>query len=420
MPQRDLNQTLNCLFTLVLAYLNRDPDAYEACPRGARQGGRALGALSLETLRDYGLVKFSEDGDCLFLTNEGQQEAVGALKYLQLALGGALGATHEEVRSAWPRLFVDQAAAGAGPLTLSEFVAASSERGRLSPGPRPPLSPTALADPPASYHRNPADGRSLLLHLQLALNDRRSYGGYFGGIYGDSYGRREIAPCWRKVVVPAGLTFLDLHLVIQRCLCWTDRRPFGFLLTAGRDNLLIGEREARKGVARPQTRKKKFVERRASMLRLGDVFPRTHEATYAYGTEAPWELAVRVLEVREGVAGLGPQLIDGVGDAPPEWVTSVDGFVAFEDELYRSGRNVIRALSEADAKGFFPFELGVARERLAGFETERARWQELLDGQEQRSAPPAADDDDDLRRFDGYEPCTDDEEDYGGYDDLPL
>ena len=421
MPQRDLNEMLNCLFTLVLIYLNRDP---EAARHGSCQGTKSLGALALSTLRDYGLVQYAEEGDHLYLTREGAQEAVGALKYLQIALGASLGATREEVRGAWPRLYADEAAAGAGPLTMSEFVAAASEGRRPSHELRPPLSPTALADPPAAYHRDPANGKSLLLHLQLSLGERGSYGGYYGGYYGECYGRRGLGPCWRKVVVPAGLTFLDLHLVIQRCLCWTDQRPFGFLLTANRDNLLIGERDVRGEIPRPQTRKKKFRETRASLLRLADVFPKTHEATYAYGDGTPWEVAVRVLEVRDGVAGLGPQLIDGVGDAPPEWVVGVDGFEAFEDELYRSDRNVIRALSEADKKGFFPFELGVARERLAGFEEDRARWQALLDEQgEKDAAPPASDDDDDLRRFGDYEAYDDfDDPDYPGYDDpdIPL
>ena len=421
MPQRDLNEMLNCLFTLVLIYLNRDP---EAARHGSCQGTKSLGALALSTLRDYGLVQYAEEGDHLYLTREGAQEAVGALKYLQIALGASLGATREEVRGAWPRLYADEAAAGAGPLTMSEFVAAASEGRRPSHELRPPLSPTALADPPAAYHRDPANGKSLLLHLQLSLGERGSYGGYYGGYYGECYGRRGLGPCWRKVVVPAGLTFLDLHLVIQRCLCWTDQHPFGFLLTANRDNLLIGERDVRGEIPRPQTRKKKFRETRASLLRLADVFPKTHEATYAYGDGTPWEVAVRVLEVRDGVAGLGPQLIDGVGDAPPEWVVGVDGFEAFEDELYRSDRNVIRALSEADKKGFFPFELGVARERLAGFEEDRARWQALLDEQgEKDAAPPASDDDDDLRRFGDYEAYDDfDDPDYPGYDDpdIPL
>ena len=418
MPQRSLNQTLSCLFTLVLAYLNRSPAAER---HGSYQGTRSFCVSTLSTLRDYGLVEFADGGELLYLTEEGALEALGALKYLQLALGPSLGATREEIRAATPRLFADQAAAGAGPLTMTEFVAAVSDGGKSPLGLRAHFSPTALADPPAAYHRDSAEGRSLLIHLEVALNDRGSFGGYFGGLYGDSYGRRAVGPCWRKIVVPAGLTFLDLHLIIQRCLCWTDRRPFGFLLARNRDNLLVGEKDVLGAIPRPRTRKKKFVEERASELRLGDVFPRTCEATYCYGGGAPWEVSLRVLEAREGVSGLGPQLIDGVGDAPPEWVADVDGFVAFEDELYRSGRNVIRALAETGERGFFPFSLAVARERLASFEDDRARWQELLGGGGEKDLPPA--DDDDLSRFGDYEACEEPDmrdADYDVYDEIPA
>ena len=412
MSFRDLNHTLSCLFTLVLLAMNKEHSSYYD---DAGEATSTLDVTTLSTLRDYGLVQYVDEGDCVYLTAEGQREALGALKYLQLALGPSLGAAHDEVQGAWPRLFADQAAAGAGPLTMSEFVAAVSKGGRLRRE-GTTFSPTALPDPPAAYHRDPGNRRMLLLHLQLALNESGSYGGYFGGFYGESYGRRGIAPCWRKVMVPAGLTFLDLHLVIQRCLCWTDQRPFGFLLTSRKDNLLIGERDLCGTIPLPRTRKKKFVEARASLLRLGDVFPRTHEATYSYGEGTPWEVAVRVLETHEGAAGMGPQLIDGVGDAPPEWVVGVDGFTSFEHELYSSSRNVIRAVSEAEAKGFFPFEIGVARERLAGFERDRERWQARIVEQDEKCAPPVPADDgcDDLSRFDGYEDC------YCDDDDVPM
>lgn len=380
MPPRDLNETLDCVFTLVTIYLNRDLDAER---HGICRAGRALGAGPLATLCGYGLARYADEGDQVYLTDEGMREARGVLKYLQLALGESLGATREEIRGAEPRLFADEAAEGAGPLTMSEFMAAVTEGGRLSPRPRAPFSPTALAEPPDSYRRDMGDDRSLVIRLRLSLGHLGQawrHQGYYGGPYGELPGSRGLATCWRKVIVPAGLTLLDLHLVIQRCFSWEDRGPFGFLLVRGRDNLLVGERAARGGVALPRTRKKKFMEEAASALRLADVFPRTREATYAYGADGPWEVDMRVEEVRTGLAALGPQLLDGVGDAPPEWSANSDEFLAFQDELYRSGRSIIRMLSAADERGFAPFSLGVARERLAGFERDRARWQEVLDG----------------------------------------
>ena len=53
MPQRSLNQTLSCLFTLVLAYLNRSPAAER---HGSYQGTRSFCVSTLSTLRDYGLM----------------------------------------------------------------------------------------------------------------------------------------------------------------------------------------------------------------------------------------------------------------------------------------------------------------------------------------------------------------------------
>ena len=122
MSFRDLNHTLSCLFTLVLLAMNKEHSSYYD---DAGEATSTLDVTTLSTLRDYGLVQYVDEGDCVYLTAEGQREALGALKYLQLALGPSLGAAHDEVQGAWPRLFADQAAAGAGPLTMSEFVAAA-------------------------------------------------------------------------------------------------------------------------------------------------------------------------------------------------------------------------------------------------------------------------------------------------------
>lgn len=419
MPQRDFNQFLNCLFTLVVAYQNLHR---EAVGHGAWQLTRSFDEGTLAILRSYGLVEYSDTSEHLEMTAEGRREAMGALKYLQLALGPSVGASNDEVRSAWPRPFADEADAGAGPLTTSELISALRETGRLSTEPLAPLAPTALLDPPASYHRDAQDARSLLLRLELSLGGETSQR-YYDGLYGypRRYGRERA--CWRKVLVPAGLTFLDLHLIIQRCLCWRDLRPFGFLLSNSRGNLLIGERGVCGDIPLPKTRKKKFIETRASTLTLGEVFPGTWGAVYSYGEGTPWEVAVTVLEAHEGVSGTGPLLVDGVGDAPPEWVVGPEGFDAFENELYSSGRNVIRALSRAGSSGFFPFSIELARERLAGFEDDRARWQVALDERAEKDepSPPAADPDDDLVRFDGYEDCGDfDDEGCMGYDEIPL
>ena len=76
MSSRDLNHTLSCLFTLVLLAMNKERASY------LDDAGEATGSLdvaTLSTLRDYGLVQYVDEGDFVYLTAEGQREALGVV-----------------------------------------------------------------------------------------------------------------------------------------------------------------------------------------------------------------------------------------------------------------------------------------------------------------------------------------------------
>ncbi|MDM8271528.1 IS1096 element passenger TnpR family protein [Thermophilibacter provencensis] len=357
----NLNDKLGCLFVLALAYLNMRPVEGHF---GTHLSPQTYDPNLLERLQSYGLVRFAPQGEIIQLTDEGAREARGVIKYLQLQLGPQVGASLQEIQRAYPSLYAEEAAFGAGPLTTTELV--YSLAGIKTKATRTPtLTPTALANPPASYGRDRGDDRSFALKVSLAISEGRSY----------YYPRHE---CWRRVLVPAGLTFLDLHLVIQLVFCWKDLQPFGFLLNSRKKNFLIGEKEVCGEIAQPKTGKRSLVEERASKLTLAEVFPRTRAATYRYGVEGDWTHLISLESTERGMAELGPQLLDGAGDAPPEWARTASEFIDFRNSLYENGRTLIKALSDSGEKGYQPFEYATTRARLAGFEDERARWEQRL------------------------------------------
>lgn len=357
-----LNQRLSDLFVLALIYLARD---YDVARHGHFQAPRQYDPCILEDLERCGLLRFSPEGSIVCLTSEGCQEARGVLKFLQLQLGPRVGASLRDIQLATPMLLAGEAAYGAGPLTTTELVYALAGVAPRS-GRRPPdLTPNILEDPPLDYNRDPYDRRAFQLRVSLSLETGPGY-------------LRSGRECWRTLVVPAGITFLDLHVIIQLAFTWEDEQPFGFLLTSKRKNLLIGEREACGDVALPQTGMRKIVEERASSLRLNEVFPKTQNAVYRYGTKTNWRHSIALMSTEKGLAELGPQLLDGLGDAPPEWVGSVGEFIEFRKGLYADDHALIRALSSEGERGYIPFELPTARQRLAGFEAARAAWQGRL------------------------------------------
>lgn len=358
-----LNKSLGCLFALALVYLNleSEPQGHLPC-----WGSRNYDPEILGELEDYGLICFSANGDGVYLTEEGRREARGILKYLQLELGPKIGADLRDIRYSDPELLAEEVAYGAGPLTMPEIVYALAGVKRSKGQGELPLVTTALSNPPAEYGRDPIDTRAFQLNVELVVP-----------VSGNYY--RSSRTCWRSIIVPAGFTFLDLHLIIQDVFCWQDSQPFGFLLTTNRKNLLIGERDVLGEIALPKTGKKRVEEAHASELRLSEVFPRTRFVTYRYGTKTDWTHSITFEAMERGVAKLGPQLLDGAGDAPPEWAEGPEDFEEFRNGLYESRRFIIRRLSKLGERGYAPFGFASVRKRLEQFEQDRARWQGLLD-----------------------------------------
>lgn len=364
-----LNARLSDIFTLSLLYLNPD---YERSGGDAVVSQRVHAFGSLQRLAECGLIHRLPDDVSVSFTEEGVREARGLLKFLQIALGPHIGASLDDIRDAEPELLAHEIVDGAGPLTMDEIAYALS--GRPAAGYPAPLGPTMLADPPASYHRAKGDGRAFLLMVRLPLRA--------GGPYG-----RSVA-CWRNILVPAGLTFLDLHIVIQRCFCWIDTHPFGFELRHGGKNHLIGEPEVLGEVPRVESRRHAFLHEDASETLLGDLLARGWQTvTYCYGTGCPWRHDIEVLDVADGLAAAGPQLLDGIGDAPGDWMLSAEELVEFTEGLLLDEASQLKALADAGERGFEPFALSSARRKLMGFEEHRAHWQERLDARGSEGEP---------------------------------
>lgn len=364
-----LNARLSDIFTLALLYLNPD---YERSGGDAVVSQRVHAFGSLQRLAECGLIHRLPDDVSVSFTEEGVREARGLLKFLQIALGPHIGASLDDIRDAEPELLAHEIVDGAGPLTMDEVAYALS--GRPAAGHPAPLGPTMLADPPASYHRAEGDGRAFLLMVRLPLRA--------GGPYG-----RSVA-CWRKILAPAGLTFLDLHIVIQRCFCWLDTHPFGFELRRGGKNHLIGEPEVLGEVPRVESRRHAFLHEDASETLLGDLLVRGWQTvTYCYGTGCPWRHDIEVLDVVDGLAAAGPQLLDGIGDAPGDWMLSAEELVEFTEGLLLDEASQLKALADAGERGFEPFALSSARRKLMGFEEHRAHWQERLDARGSEGEP---------------------------------
>ena len=188
-------------------------------------------------------------------------------------------------------------------------------------------------------------------------------------------------PCWREIEIPATATFLDLHIAIQRVFNWYDEHLFSFKTKSRGTKLHIEEAyfmDSTLEVFEPAD----YAVVEASKIRLGDIFPRTRTAQYAYDYGDGWEHKVKVVKTIANSTLVAPQLVDGAGDAPPEDVGGPGGFEEFlqivSDPKDPEHEDM---LAWAESQNAHPFDLTQKQNELSDhFKSDQARWKNWVEG----------------------------------------
>ncbi|NMP25119.1 plasmid pRiA4b ORF-3 family protein [Sulfobacillus harzensis] len=160
-------------------------------------------------------------------------------------------------------------------------------------------------------------------------------------------------PITRRVLVPASLTFLGLHHVIQAAMGWTDTHLFEFRI--GNRTVSIPD-----GEPGPAPDEWDASQHALSEVRLkpGDRF------TYLYDFGDDWWHTIEVVGSVEHVER--PQLLAGTGACPPEDVGGPPGYAEFL-AAWADPRHPEHSAMRQWAKGRYQpeFNLSVAKARVA-------------------------------------------------------
>ena len=136
----------------------------------------------------------------------------------------------------------------------------------------------------------------------------------------------EIYKAVRRMIVPAGITFQRLHRVLQRSFSWQDYHLYDFAVYDEK-------------TGRPCTRLVPDEERLSyddcAVLmdgrKLSEYFPEHRFILYTYDMGDSWEHQIELIRVIEEHDGDSPYLLEAIGQAPPEDVGGVGGFIDFRE-----------------------------------------------------------------------------------------
>jgi hypothetical protein len=170
---------------------------------------------------------------------------------------------------------------------------------------------------------------------------------------------------WRRVLIPASVTFFDLHHILQISMGWKNAHLFEFL---------VGDYKI--GYVNPQEAFEDIADANEVMLDLlllkeGLVF------TYLYDFGDGWEHTVEVEKVLEAEEGkVYPVCIDGQLGCPPEDSGGVFGFydkLKILKDKKNPGYDFVKGWI---GRGYNPekFEIKKINKELPNFKTYMKRW----------------------------------------------
>ncbi|CCO06924.1 plasmid pRiA4b ORF-3 family protein [Desulforamulus hydrothermalis] len=151
----------------------------------------------------------------------------------------------------------------------------------------------------------------------------------------------EVYKAVRRIIVPAGIEFSQLHKVLQSVFGWKNYHLYDFTVFGS---------NKRKPVARlvPFEEDLEYDEDAILMKghTLSEFLPKHKHMLYTYDMGDNWEHEIRLLRVIEEYDKESPYLLEASGQTPPEDVGGVGGFVNFREIMLNPSHPEYREMKE--------------------------------------------------------------------------
>ena len=160
----------------------------------------------------------------------------------------------------------------------------------------------------------------------------------------------EIYRAIRRVIVPASIEFTQLHKLLQRLFKWENHHLHDFSIIDRTNNLPVARLV--------MNVKDKLYDLEAIVEtghRLSEYFPTYRHMIYTYDMGDSWEHSIALVREIDDYSEDSPYLLEAIGQAPPEDVGGVPGFIEFHDIMLNPKHPEYKQMK--DWAGYWPLEL---------------------------------------------------------------
>ena len=168
---------------------------------------------------------------------------------------------------------------------------------------------------------------------------------------------------WRRVTVPANITFRQLHFVIQSSFNWLTYHMFDFSVY---DNSEEGEMAA---MVTEDDESSQYAGVGAKVYplktKIRALLPKYRRVIYTYDYGDDWQHYCELVNVIDNYPNDYPVCTDGKGDAPPDDVGGESGYADFLAAIKdKKNPEHVEMKKWGKSQRFEPFDISIINERL--------------------------------------------------------
>lgn len=157
---------------------------------------------------------------------------------------------------------------------------------------------------------------------------------------------------WRRVIVPAEITFKRLHDVIQFVMGWNNQHLYEFEIADQRIRIANDDEDA-------YPSDPEWENKRPEKTKIDRFMGKDKPLSYVYDYGDYWKYQIVLEDVLEDYPFGYPRCLDGEGACPPEDVGGIAGYAdflkAWQDPHHPEHRDMVEW---AEGQGYREFDLG--------------------------------------------------------------
>lgn len=137
-------------------------------------------------------------------------------------------------------------------------------------------------------------------------------------------------PIWRRVLVPEGITFEELHKIIQTVFCWSDDHLYQFEFRSEKVRIVSDENN-----------KSSKLQNLSCNEKIDDLVSGAKKFTYTYNFENSWEHVIEIEDIAEDYKDRFAQVVKYKGDSIPEDCGGIQGYYEFLEAASDSEKQAV-------------------------------------------------------------------------------